>query len=99
LCVFIGSVLSPIGTSEVLTQTQENAYALLQNLLDTDITMIHDVNSSISTSEQILASALPSKEKIQVIASIVIENFCEFENSPNIVIAALRTILLMTQQE
>jgi hypothetical protein len=92
-------VLSSPGTSEVAIQTQENAYALLQNFLDTRITMIYDANYSTSTPEQILACALPTKEKIQVIASIVIDYFCEIENSHKIALAALQTASLMTLHE
>lgn len=94
----ITTLLKSTQSSDVHIQLQENIHLVLQNLLDTEISMMSN-NSTNCNKNVILASALPSKEILSAIINLIVDSICRPDCASNIFLTATRSMLLLTENK
>ncbi|KAL1380601.1 hypothetical protein pipiens_014065 [Culex pipiens pipiens] len=87
-------LLNP-GQTPAHQQTQENIYIVFQNLLDSEFSMVF---ANISPMMQ-LACSLPPKEIIESCCGTIVENIASEEVGMGVLVAAVRTMLLLTEHD
>lgn len=97
------SVLTQTSSTPAHIKAERNVHVLLQNLLNSDITMFGDANGGDDDEsfkrDMMLACSLPSKELVVTIANALIDNFTIDENSNKRLLFCLRTIGMLTEHE
>jgi hypothetical protein len=97
LMELMNTILLSVNDSPAHIQAQDNVFIILQNLLDTEISVMSgNLNPS---PELLLACALPPKDITLSITNTVVETFSNSAVVISAYISALRTMLLMTEHE
>lgn len=94
----ITSILTSKATTEFQMQAEQNCNTLLQNLLDSEITLISPTSCGYNR-EMSLACALPSKEIVGTIINAVLENIMIDDKKTNQLLTSVETLILLTIHE